>query len=65
MVCQAVSGHWHAVGLVSWGLGCGERDLPAVYVNVFHYMDFIYTSFNDRGAWQTLSDPRSSTVVRG
>lgn len=65
LVCQAVSGHWHAVGLVSWGLGCGERDLPAVYVNVFHYMDFIYTSFNDRGAWQTLSDPRSSTVVRG
>jgi len=43
LVCQAVSGRWHVVGLVSWGIGCGEEGLPAIYTNVFHYIDFIYS----------------------
>lgn len=41
LVCQSVSGHWHVVGLVAWGVGCGEADTPGVYVNVYHYLDFI------------------------
>jgi len=62
LVCQAVSGHWHVVGLVSWGLGCGEDDLPAVYVNVFHYLDFIYSSFADQ-TWVNIGDfARSQTI---
>ena len=50
------------VGLVSWGLGCGEDDLPAVYVNVFHYLDFIYSSFADQ-TWVNIGDfARSQTI---
>ena len=56
------AGHWQVVGLVSWGLGCGEDDLPAVYVNVFHYLDFIYSSFADP-TWVNIGDfGRSQTI---
>ena len=56
------TGHWHVVGLVSWGLGCGEDDLPAVYVNVFHYLDFIYSSFSDQ-AWVNIGDFARSQAI--
>ncbi len=39
--CDFVSGLWHVVGLVSWGIGCAQPDVPGVYVNVFNYLDFI------------------------
>ena len=42
-MCQAVSGRWHVVGMVSWGIGCGEAERPAVYTNVHEYLDFIYS----------------------
>ena len=29
------------VGLVSWGLGCGRKDVPALYTNVAYYADWI------------------------
>ena len=41
LVCQSKSGHWHVVGLVAWGIGCANPDVPGVYVNVYHYLDFI------------------------
>ena len=29
-----VNGRWVLSGIVSWGLGCGEKDVPGVYVEV-------------------------------
>jgi len=43
LVCKSQSGHWHVVGLVAWGIGCANPDVPAVYVDVYHYLDFITT----------------------
>merc|ERR1711879_646079 len=40
LVCQAQSGRWTVVGLVSWGIGCAS-ELPGVYVDVAHYRDWI------------------------
>ena len=32
--CVQVNGRWVLSGIVSWGLGCGEKDVPGVYVEV-------------------------------
>jgi len=40
LVCQAESGRWTVVGLVSWGIGCATH-LPGVYTNVYHFKNWI------------------------
>ncbi|CAH1105722.1 unnamed protein product [Psylliodes chrysocephalus] len=40
MVCER-GGTWQVVGLVSWGIGCGQNGIPGVYVKVGHYVDWI------------------------
>jgi len=44
LVCQSEEGNWHVVGLVAWGVGCAKPDIPGMYVNVYHYLDFITAS---------------------
>ncbi|CAH0547452.1 unnamed protein product [Brassicogethes aeneus] len=40
MVCER-AGTWQVVGVVSWGIGCGQPGVPGVYVKVAHYLDWI------------------------
>jgi len=40
LVCQAQSGRWTVVGLVTWGVGCGS-DTPGVYAKVASFRDWI------------------------
>ncbi|XP_028135685.1 uncharacterized protein LOC114330529 isoform X2 [Diabrotica virgifera virgifera] len=40
MVCER-GGTWQVVGLVSWGIGCGQTGVPGVYVKVGYYLDWI------------------------
>jgi len=40
LVCQR-GGSWQLAGLVSWGVGCGQRDVPGVYVKVSQYNQWI------------------------
>jgi len=40
LVCQASSGRWTVVGLVTWGVGCADK-IPGVYVKVSQYRDWI------------------------
>ncbi|EDL36051.1 RIKEN cDNA 1700049K14, partial [Mus musculus] len=32
---------WYQVGIVSWGMGCGKKNLPGVYTKVSHYVRWI------------------------
>ena len=32
---------WHLAGVVSWGIGCGERDQPGVMVRLAKYKQWI------------------------
>merc|ERR1711933_435340 len=36
LVCQAKSGRWTVMGLVTWGVGCAS-DVPGVYARVSHF----------------------------
>ncbi|XP_065359812.1 uncharacterized protein LOC135953755 isoform X1 [Calliphora vicina] len=40
LVCER-AGVWNVVGVVSWGIGCGQVNVPGVYVKVSHYLDWI------------------------
>ena len=51
---------WHIVGLVAWGIGCGRKGVPAVYVNVFHYLNWI-TNFYDVFKDPKTKKPREKT----
>ena len=44
LVCQSKENRWQIVGLVTWGVGCGGRDVPGAYANVYHMRDFILTA---------------------
>lgn len=65
LVCQAVSGRWHVVGMVSWGIGCGEADRPAVYTNVHEYLDFIYSLIGpcSDGNWYKKGAGRNPSIT--
>jgi len=40
LVCQAQSGRWTVMGLVTWGVGCAS-DLPGVYARISHFREWI------------------------
>lgn len=40
LVCEK-DGQWYQVGIVSFGIGCGRRNVPGVYTKVEDYEDWI------------------------
>ncbi|CAG0919908.1 unnamed protein product, partial [Notodromas monacha] len=45
LVCEK-DGHWYQVGVVSFGIGCGRRNVPGVYTRVAAYAAWIKDSIN-------------------
>lgn len=40
LVCN-LQGTWYLAGIVSWGIGCGQHDVPGVYTKISQYSDWI------------------------
>uniref|UniRef100_A0A671FE32 Peptidase S1 domain-containing protein n=1 Tax=Rhinolophus ferrumequinum TaxID=59479 RepID=A0A671FE32_RHIFE len=43
LVCQRITNKtsWYQLGIVSWGVGCGRKNLPGVYTKVSNYLLWI------------------------
>ncbi|KAB0800986.1 hypothetical protein PPYR_05340 [Photinus pyralis] len=37
------NGRWATIGIVSWGIGCGNKDQPGIYTRVDKYIPWIVT----------------------
>lgn len=50
LVCAipGTSDRYVQMGIVSWGIGCGDTNIPGVYVNVALYTKWIDTQLNSR-----------------
>ncbi|XP_034934878.1 uncharacterized protein [Chelonus insularis] len=57
LVCSTPTGQFIQVGIVSWGIGCGESNVPAVYVNVAPFRSWIDQQLSSYGLLLRLGKP--------
>jgi secreted trypsin-like serine protease len=41
LVCAREDGRYVLAGVTSWGIGCGQKDVPGVYAKVTSFLDWI------------------------
>lgn len=41
---QMADERWAAIGVVSWGVRCGDPTKPGVYTRITHYTDWILSA---------------------
>lgn len=47
LLMQQSNGRWITIGVVSWGISCGDKDQPGVYTNVASYLGWILSNTKD------------------
>lgn len=47
LLVQEPNGRWVVIGIVSWGIRCGDKDQPGVYTSVDKYLNWIREKTRD------------------
>ncbi|XP_049524699.1 proclotting enzyme-like isoform X5 [Dermacentor silvarum] len=42
LMVQSRSKQWTLIGVISWGIKCGEPGVPGIYTRISHFLDYIY-----------------------
>lgn len=42
LMVQSRSKQWTLIGVISWGIKCGEPGFPGIYTRITHFLDYIY-----------------------
>lgn len=42
LMVQSRSKQWTLIGVISWGIKCGEPGVPGIYTRITHFLDYIY-----------------------
>ncbi|KAK8756989.1 hypothetical protein V5799_000309 [Amblyomma americanum] len=42
LMVQTRSKQWTLIGVISWGIKCGEPGVPGIYTRTSHFLDYIY-----------------------
>lgn len=50
LICPTATGQYFQAGIISWGIGCGTSNLPAVYTNVAQFTEWINQQLATYGA---------------
>ncbi|XP_040211888.1 serine protease 27-like [Rana temporaria] len=50
-----VDGTWVQVGIINWGIGCAQPNLPGVYTNIQYYLPWLMTYVPSLGRAQIVS----------
>uniref|UniRef100_A0A0K2TYQ2 Uncharacterized protein n=1 Tax=Lepeophtheirus salmonis TaxID=72036 RepID=A0A0K2TYQ2_LEPSM len=46
LVIKRKNGRWGLAGIISWGIGCGDRNRPGVYTRISEFTNWISTNIN-------------------
>lgn len=51
LMCRLLTGAYVQIGIVAWGISCGEQGVPAVYANVAQHRAWINTQLASYGIY--------------